>query len=218
MHGNVREWCADSFRSSYRVRRTSSWGPRFHVVRGGCWIQGSRSSRSAYRLGVRTDIEHYDIGFRVARTARESKESGKSQDEEKPKELALETPDFETSGPPAGSSRPRLREPPGRPRGPGGPGRYGPRSQRYNGRFEADKVVVIKVVNLSSAACKEALRRAREASDGTSWSGSYGGSKATLIVAPVEDVEAFAAKIDFGEVTNVDADNRKITVDAAGNQ
>lgn len=68
MHGNVWEWCLDSFSNYSPVAVTDPFvtasGP-YRVLRGGSWNLGSTASRSAYRnFGFPGDLDSH-IGFRV---------------------------------------------------------------------------------------------------------------------------------------------------------
>ncbi len=72
MHGNVSEWCLDTWHNSYDGAPTdgSVWETGGHstrrVRRGGSWYHFPRRCRSAYRyyyLSVETDINY--IGFRL---------------------------------------------------------------------------------------------------------------------------------------------------------
>jgi formylglycine-generating enzyme required for sulfatase activity len=71
MHGNVWEWCADSWHNDYEGAPAdgSAWrGGDEHqnVVRGGCWHDAPEVCRSACRLKFpRYDGEDF-VGFRVA--------------------------------------------------------------------------------------------------------------------------------------------------------
>ena len=67
MHGNVWEWCQDSWHENYNGAPTDgdAWidnDNRYRVLRGGSWYFNPRSCRSAFRSGYeRDDI----VGFRV---------------------------------------------------------------------------------------------------------------------------------------------------------
>jgi formylglycine-generating enzyme required for sulfatase activity len=71
MHGNVRQWCADWYDSSY-YRSSPRQGPKGpaagtrRVWRGGSWLTDARLCRSAYRFGDEPTFRHASFGFRVA--------------------------------------------------------------------------------------------------------------------------------------------------------
>ena len=75
MHGNVWEWCRDSWHADYRGAPLdgSAWrsDERTRVLRGGSWYSDAKLCRSASRaLGRETDsVRSRAIGFRVAMTA-----------------------------------------------------------------------------------------------------------------------------------------------------
>lgn len=74
MHGNVLEWCRDTWHDSYEGAPTdgSAWeepgtsGPR--VFRGGSWYLTPQYCRSAYRYYFTPDSRDNYLGFRVVRT------------------------------------------------------------------------------------------------------------------------------------------------------
>jgi formylglycine-generating enzyme required for sulfatase activity len=74
MHGNVWEWCEDSWHRDYRGNPPtdgSVWpggDASFRVLRGGSWGGNPRDLRSAYRDRNLSDDRSLLIGFRVART------------------------------------------------------------------------------------------------------------------------------------------------------
>ncbi len=70
MHGNVWEWCEDWYGNKYYS--TSSeidpMGPSsgtFRVIRGGCWFNPSRRSRSADRARFKPEFRYINAGFRL---------------------------------------------------------------------------------------------------------------------------------------------------------
>ncbi len=74
MHGNVWEWVADDYHSSFEGAPSdgSAWvdNPRgkYRILRGGCFASGARHLRCARRAkATRTPHEPDKIGFRVAR-------------------------------------------------------------------------------------------------------------------------------------------------------
>ncbi|MFT5058149.1 MAG: sulfatase activating formylglycine-generating enzyme [Planctomycetota bacterium] len=67
MHGNVFEWCLDSYASysSGAVTDPFVTGGSVRVFRGGSWFVNSNGCRSAYRSSSSPGYSHYGIGFRV---------------------------------------------------------------------------------------------------------------------------------------------------------
>jgi formylglycine-generating enzyme required for sulfatase activity len=72
MHGNVREWCADTWHDNYDGAPTdgSVWtengNDNCSPLRGGSWGNYPYNCRSAIRyINVRRDIRFYYYGFRV---------------------------------------------------------------------------------------------------------------------------------------------------------
>jgi formylglycine-generating enzyme required for sulfatase activity len=73
MHGNVFEWCEDSYNDTYEkaAKHGTAWtdpGISWRVLRGGAWISPPWDLRSASRDGNGPDVRGVTIGFRVART------------------------------------------------------------------------------------------------------------------------------------------------------
>ncbi|MFN6539926.1 MAG: SUMF1/EgtB/PvdO family nonheme iron enzyme [Nostoc sp. EkiNYC01] len=73
MHGNVWEWCQDSWHESYEraPRDGSAWidnGNQYQILRGGSWIYYPEVCRCASRYsydGAERDVINDSIGFRV---------------------------------------------------------------------------------------------------------------------------------------------------------
>jgi formylglycine-generating enzyme required for sulfatase activity len=72
MHGNVWEWCGDYYGAYQGGRADNPPGAAFdlrRVCRGGAWISGASSLRSAKRNFYQPDFFSTALGFRVARNA-----------------------------------------------------------------------------------------------------------------------------------------------------
>lgn len=80
--GNVSEWTADWYRAYQNSDyNTDDFGENFKVVRGAGWGGSGHYAlkmyqRGAYRLYLRPDAEHEDLGFRCAKDANETKSAG----------------------------------------------------------------------------------------------------------------------------------------------
>ena len=72
MSGNVREWVEDCHQIGYEGApadgsvRAHSGACEKRVVRGGAWVDGPSTSRSAYRYAEAESFRNYQVGFRVA--------------------------------------------------------------------------------------------------------------------------------------------------------
>ena len=72
MLGNVREWVEDCHQAGYEGAptdgsvRTNTGACEKRVVRGGAWVDGPSTSRSAYRYAEAENFRNYQVGFRVA--------------------------------------------------------------------------------------------------------------------------------------------------------
>ena len=71
MHGNVFEWCLDTYHQNYKGAPTdgSAWveggEPNSRVMRGGSWLYEADLSRSAYRYGFVQEHRSYSVGIRI---------------------------------------------------------------------------------------------------------------------------------------------------------
>lgn len=70
MHGNVYEWCLDTWHDNYEGAPTdgSAWidsNVTSCTLRGGCWDFAPRNCRSAYRGRNTPDLLYSGVGFRV---------------------------------------------------------------------------------------------------------------------------------------------------------
>ena len=72
LHGNVREWCADSWHENYHgaPNNSKAWNKgsnkAWRTLRGGSWANKPSHCRSAHRSGYPEDLLNRAIGFRVA--------------------------------------------------------------------------------------------------------------------------------------------------------
>ncbi len=71
MHGNVGEWCMDSWHENYSGSPIdgSRWrendNQKYRLLRGGSWSYTGRYCRGAYRFRIRPDSRDYYSGFRL---------------------------------------------------------------------------------------------------------------------------------------------------------
>ena len=69
MSGNVCEWCQDWYGDHRGASQTNPQGPSSgtsRVLRGGCWVLGSRYCRVSTRSDAFPDLRDFYIGFRLA--------------------------------------------------------------------------------------------------------------------------------------------------------
>jgi formylglycine-generating enzyme required for sulfatase activity len=76
MHGNVAEWCQDSYDAGYHVKSpmddpTGPTGGRDRVWRGGSWFAPGRDCRSAFRFISAPEFRQGTLGLRVSRVPAE---------------------------------------------------------------------------------------------------------------------------------------------------
>ncbi|MEM9771259.1 MAG: formylglycine-generating enzyme family protein, partial [Cyanobacteria bacterium P01_D01_bin.73] len=70
MHGNVREWCEDTWHDSYNgvPNDGTAWignDAKYRLLRGGSWFDTPGFCRSAYRYVISREYRDDIIGFRV---------------------------------------------------------------------------------------------------------------------------------------------------------
>ncbi len=72
LHGNVREWCEDTWHRNYlgapidSIAWITDGDETKRVIRGGSWNSSPKKCRSAYRGRFDPNASLYDIGFRIA--------------------------------------------------------------------------------------------------------------------------------------------------------
>lgn len=70
VHGNVWEWCQDTYQESYAGAPTdgSTWDASSRVLRGGGWSFSAGFCRAAFRYRLEPCIRYIVLGFRPARS------------------------------------------------------------------------------------------------------------------------------------------------------
>ena len=71
MHGNIWEWCADTYQESYvgAPDDGSAWTVdkrTRHILRGGSWLVNPLNCRSAKRIRLAPDVDGNNFGFRCS--------------------------------------------------------------------------------------------------------------------------------------------------------
>lgn len=112
-------------------------------------------------------------------------------------------PDSGSGGPASGSGQPR-------PAPANGP----PQPQQLVSQFGADRVVTVTVQNVPLDRTGEVAFSVRQSAGVQSMTAKGQGTVLTVVVAPVDDIEALASKLTIGRVTGIDKSSRTITVDA----
>jgi formylglycine-generating enzyme required for sulfatase activity len=79
--GNVWEWVQDRYHSTYDGAPTDglAWevgSDSRRVIRGGCWYYDARYIECSARLAINPDVKFNSVGFRIARTVRQSLNAG----------------------------------------------------------------------------------------------------------------------------------------------
>jgi len=74
MHGNVLEWCEDTWHNTYEGAPEDgrAWvdeGSGLRVLRGGSWFFNATDCRSAYRSYAHPGLRPHGVGFRPARSS-----------------------------------------------------------------------------------------------------------------------------------------------------
>ena len=78
------------------------------------------------------------------------------------------------------------------------------------------ETVTVEISGISDDADREEVQETLQGmTDGGNYfyTSSYSGDQMSISISPVKDVESFAKKINFGNVTNVDAASRTVTVE-----
>ncbi len=84
--------------------------------------------------------------------------------------------------------------------------------------YGPERTVTIQISGVADADAREQIQEKLKTmtdSSGHSMSTSSSGDSMTVKLAPVDDVEAFAKKIDFGKVTDTDLQQRLVKVSVA---
>jgi formylglycine-generating enzyme required for sulfatase activity len=97
MHGNVWEWCEDSWHPHYTDAPTdgSAWLEGgiddLRVLRGGAWYVMFRGCASRFRCAISREDRHYSVGLRlVLQIGKEEEKPDRAEEEGKDPEEASE--------------------------------------------------------------------------------------------------------------------------------
>ena len=66
MHGNVWEWCIDTYKESYKSKEIAENAKLRFNIRGGSYLRSAGLCRSAFRNFDSPKFFYYDLGFRLA--------------------------------------------------------------------------------------------------------------------------------------------------------
>jgi hypothetical protein len=85
-------------------------------------------------------------------------------------------------------------------------------------RYGAERVVTVEISNLPRQNFGQAIARLQAATNLQEFFPMPTDSGAIIVAAPVDDIHAFAKKLDVGKVTGIDVTKRTITIEADGSR
>ncbi|HVX13035.1 MAG TPA: M56 family metallopeptidase [Pirellulales bacterium] len=86
--------------------------------------------------------------------------------------------------------------------------------ERMRAEHPPERIVKVEVLRLPGDVYEYVYERLRQILPNVGFLGTGAGDTATVYLAPISDIDAFAAQIDLGEVTAIDHETRTITVAA----